>query len=344
MDSGDGQTVLVSGGLGYIGSHASVMLQQYGARVVVVDNLCNSSVRVLDRIAAISGWRPAFEQVDIRDRASLDRVFSSHRPDAVMHFAGLKAVGESTAKPALYHDNNVNGTRVLLEVMQSQGVRALVFSSSATVYGEPRFCPVTETHPLQPISPYGQNKLDIEQMLLDLHRQDPRWRVALLRYFNPAGAHPSGLIGEAPNGVPNNLMPYIAQVAVGKRADLEVYGDDYDTVDGTGMRDYVHVMDLVGGHVKALDWLQDSSEPLVVNLGTGHSVSVLQLVRAFERASGKTIPYRVVERRVGDTAACWADVTRARRLLDWQANLGVDEMCRDSWNWQSRNPGGYDPA
>lgn len=338
----DSQTVLVTGGLGYIGAHACVVLQELGKRVVIADNLCNSSPKALDRIAAISGQRPEFAAVDIRDEQGLSEVFSRFRPDSVMHFAGLKAVGESVEKPDLYHDNNVNGTRSLLRVMESFSVFTLVFSSSATVYGQPQFCPITESHPLAPINPYGQNKLDIENLLRERKMSNNLWRIALLRYFNPVGAHPSGLIGEDPNGVPNNLMPYIAQVAVGRQTCLRIFGNDYDTVDGTGMRDYVHVMDLVNGHIDALAYISSEQEPLVVNLGTGKSVSVMQMVHAFEQASGQEIPYKIVPRRAGDSAANWADAGLARQLLGWQSELDLYAMCRDSWNWQCSNPDGYD--
>jgi len=334
-------TLLVTGGAGYIGSHACVELLQAGHEVVVVDNLCNSSRAVIGRIERISGREVAFHECDVRDAAALRAVFREYAIDAVLHFAGLKAVGESVARPLDYYDNNVGGTLALCAAMTEAGVRRLVFSSSATVYGDPDAVPVREDHPLRPTNPYGRSKAMIESILQDLFRSDPAWRVALLRYFNPVGAHESGLIGEDPDGVPNNLMPFIAQVAVGRREALNVYGNDYATPDGTGVRDYIHVVDLARGHLAALEKLEAAAEVLTVNLGTGRGYSVLEMVEAFRQASGRDIPYRVVDRRPGDIAACYADPSLAARLLGWRAERGIDEMCRDTWRWQSMNPDGY---
>jgi UDP-glucose 4-epimerase len=326
--------VLVTGGAGYIGSHAAVELLAAGHDVFILDNLCNSRASVLERIERISGRRPGFAQVDVRSRASLRELFSAHRFDAVIHFAGLKAVGESVARPLAYYDNNVSGTVALLECMQEAGVRTIVFSSSATVYGEPPSVRFREDFPLAPVNPYGHSKRMVEDVLRDLARSDPAWRIALLRYFNPVGAHASGLIGEDPNGIPNNLMPYIAQVALGRLAELPVYGNDYPTVDGTGVRDYIHVVDLVRGHLAALEALRGEAGVLTVNLGTGRGHSVLEMVRAFAAASGKPVPYRVVGRRPGDLAEYFADPTLAQQLLGWRAQLGIDAMCADTWRWQ----------
>jgi len=334
-------TLLVTGGAGYIGSHACVELLQAGHEVVVVDNLCNSSRAVIGRIERISGREVAFHECDVRDAAALRAVFREYAIDAVLHFAGLKAVGESVARPLDYYDNNVGGTLALCAAMTEAGVRRLVFSSSATVYGDPDAVPVREDHPLRPTNPYGRSKAMIESILQDLFRSDPAWRVALLRYFNPVGAHESGLIGEDPDGVPNNLMPFIAQVAVGRREALNVYGSDYATPDGTGVRDYIHVVDLARGHLAALEKLEAAAEVLTVNLGTGRGYSVLEMVEAFSKVSGRDIPYRVVDRRPGDIAACYADPSLAARLLGWRAERGIDEMCRDTWRWQSMNPDGY---
>lgn len=334
--------VLVTGGTGYIGSHACVALIEAGRRPLVFDNLCNSSPAVLERIERLTGERPAFVEGDIRDADTLGRVFGQYPVDAVMHFAGLKAVGESVEQPGRYRENNVGGTEALLRAMDRADVRTLVFSSSATVYGDAVEPPIREDAPRSATNPYGQTKLDIENMLEELHGEDQRWRIARLRYFNPVGAHPSGLMGEDPRGRPNNLMPYIAQVAVGRRERLQVFGGDYETPDGTGVRDYIHVVDLVEGHLAALRRLERQPGMVTVNLGTGRGVSVLEMVRAFERESGVAIPHEIVGRRAGDVAACWADPGLARELLGWEARLGLREMCRDSWRWQSRNPRGYE--
>jgi UDP-glucose 4-epimerase len=327
-------TYLVTGGAGYIGSHMAVELMAAGHDVVVVDNLSNSKPSVLDRIERIAGRRPRFERIDIRDRSALRKVFSSCRFDGVAHFAGLKAVGESVAVPLQYYGANVSGTIALAECMMEAGVKTIVFSSSATVYGEPATVPIREDSPLSAASPYGRSKLMIEEILRDLAASDPAWRVALLRYFNPVGAHPTGMIGEDPNGIPNNLMPYIAQVAAGKLKELPVYGNDYPTRDGTGIRDYIHVVDLVRGHLAALNALQGRPDVLTVNLGTGRGYSVLEMVRAFSAASSKEVPYRVVGRRPGDVAQCYADPSLAHELMGWKAELGVEAMCADTWRWQ----------
>jgi len=333
--------ILLTGGAGYIGSHACVALLEAGHEVVILDNLCNSSRIAVERVAQICGRAPEFVEGDIRDRKLLDRLFAERPVRGVMHFAGLKAVGESVEKPLEYYDNNVSGTLVLLAAMRRAGVRTIVFSSSATVYGDPPSVPIREDFPRSATSPYGRCKLMIEDILVDLHGADPGWSMACLRYFNPVGAHASGLIGEAPQGMPNNLMPYVAQVAVGRRERLSVFGGDYPTPDGTGVRDYIHVVDLAQGHVAALDWLDRTGGLLTVNLGTGQGYSVLDMVRAFERASGRTVPYQIVARRPGDIAACWADPTRARTLLGWEAKRGIDAMCADTWRWQTMNPDGY---
>lgn len=329
------QTILVTGGTGFIGSHTTVALQQAGYRVVILDNLCNSTVAVLDAIAKITGTKPDFIQGDVRDAATLAALFDAHKITAVLHFAGLKAVGESTQKPLAYYDNNVHGSVQLLGAMKQAGVRTFVFSSSATVYGNPQQLPLTESHPRSATNPYGHTKLVVEDILENLYQSESGWRIARLRYFNPVGAHPSGLIGEAPQGVPNNLMPYIAQVATGRRARVQVYGSDYNTPDGTGVRDYIHVMDLAQGHVQALRYcLQTEQELLTVNLGTGKGYSVLEMIKAFEQASGKTIPYDLVARRPGDIAACWADTELAYEKLGWRAVKGIQEMCSDAWRWE----------
>lgn len=327
-------TILVTGGTGYIGSHTAVELLAAGHEVFVIDNLCNSRASVIERIASITGRSPAFSRLDIRDRDGLRKLFSAHAFDAVMHFAGLKSVAESVANPVTYYENNVSGTLCLLDCMQEAGVRSLVFSSSATVYGDPQSVPVTEDAPLGATNPYGRTKLMIEQMLSDLAQADPAWHFAVLRYFNPAGAHASGLIGERPEGIPNNLIPYIAQVAAGILPQLTVFGDDYPTPDGTGIRDYVHVVDLALGHVAALQALPRHSI-LTLNLGTGRGYSVLEMVRAFSAASGRPVPYKVVGRRPGDVAACYADPARAQRQLMWKAVQGIEAMCADTWRWQN---------
>ena len=334
--------ILVTGGSGYIGSHTVVELLNAGAELLIVDNLSNSKLVVLDRIERITGRRPAFVEADIRDRAAMRDLFASHAISEVIHFAGLKAVGESVAQPLRYYDNNVQGSLVLFETMAEAGVRKLVFSSSATVYGDPHAVPIVESFPLQATNPYGRSKLMIEDILRDLAISDPSWRVALLRYFNPVGAHVSGLIGEDPNGIPNNLMPFIAQVAVGKRAELSVFGNDYPTPDGTGVRDYIHVVDLALGHLAALRALDQKPGVVTVNLGTGQGYSVLEMVAAFEKASGKPVAHRIVERRPGDVAACYADPKEAREQLQWQAERGIEAMCVDTWRWQSMNPAGYE--
>lgn len=334
-------TILVTGGAGYIGSHACVALIEAGYEVVVLDNLCNSSLVALERLKSICGNSPQFVSGDIRDRQCLDSLFKSHSVDAVLHFAGLKAVGESVEQPLEYYDNNVTGSLVLLAAMQAAGVRKLVFSSSATVYGDPASVPIKEDCALAPTSPYGRSKLMVEEVLADWHVANPDWSIGRLRYFNPVGAHPSGMIGEDPQGHPNNLLPFVAQVAVGRRDKLFVFGDDYSTPDGTGVRDYIHVMDLVEGHVMALDYISRESALHTINLGTGNGISVLEMVRAFEHASGKTVPYDVVARRPGDIAQCWADPTQALTLLRWKATRSLEQMCEDSWRWQSGNPTGY---
>jgi UDP-glucose 4-epimerase len=338
-----GQKVLLTGGAGYIGSHAAVEFSAAGFDVCLLDNFSNSSPEVLNRLWQILGRTLPLHRVDIRDTPALEAVLREERPQAVVHFAGLKAVGESVREPLRYYDNNVAGTLSLLEAMEAQGLRRLVFSSSATVYGDPASVPIREDFPRSATNPYGRSKLIIEDVLLDLAAADPRWQLALLRYFNPVGAHESGLIGEDPAGEPNNLMPYIAQVAVGEREQLSVFGGDYDTRDGTGVRDYIHVVDLARGHVSALNTLQTrgGGEPLTVNLGTGQGYSVLELVRAFEQASGREVPHRIVARRPGDVAECFADPALARELLGWEATLDVARMCADSWRWQSQNPRGY---
>ncbi|MBK8335630.1 MAG: UDP-glucose 4-epimerase GalE [Sterolibacteriaceae bacterium] len=336
--------ILVTGGAGYIGSHTCVELLDAGEPVVVLDNFCNSSPESLRRVAAITGATPLCVEGDLRDAACLARLFAEHEIEAVIHFAGLKAVGESVAKPLLYYDNNVVGTIRLLEAMRGAGVRNLVFSSSATVYGDPQRLPLTEDHPLSATNAYGQSKLMIEEILRDVARSEPGWRVALLRYFNPVGAHKSGTIGEDPQGIPNNLMPFVAQVAVGVREKLSVFGADYPTPDGTGVRDYIHVVDLALGHLRALERLRREDGLFAVNLGTGIGYSVLDMVRAFEAASGRKVAYQVVDRRPGDIASCYADPSLALELLGWRATRGIDEMCADAWRWQSRNPAGFRSA
>jgi UDP-glucose 4-epimerase len=326
--------ILVTGGTGYIGSHTCVALLQAGYDVVIVDNLCNSRREVVDRIATIAGRPPLFVEGDVRDQALISTLLREHGVSAVVHFAGLKAVGESVAEPLRYYDCNVGGTTLLCEAMRETGVRTLIFSSSATVYGEPDTVPVRENFPTRPSNPYGRSKLMVEEMLGDLHQSDAAWRIARLRYFNPVGAHESGLIGEAPSGIPNNLMPYVAQVASGQRERLSIYGDDYETRDGTGVRDYIHVMDLAEGHLAALRHLDQHGGLLTLNLGTGRSCSVLEMVAAFGRACGRPIPCQVVARRPGDIAEYWADPAAAEKLLGWRATRDVDAMCRDTWRWQ----------
>ncbi|NJP39888.1 UDP-glucose 4-epimerase GalE [Oscillospiraceae bacterium HV4-5-C5C] len=334
-------TVLTTGGTGYIGSHTLIELIQAGYKPVVVDNLVNSSREVLRRVEKITGQSILFYEGDVRDRQLMDRVFSEQKIDAVIHFAGLKAVGESVGKPLEYYDNNLYSTLVLCETMRRHGCKCLVFSSSATVYGTPDQVPITEDESLSCTNPYGWSKLMNEQILGDVAKADPEWSVLLLRYFNPIGAHHSGLIGEQPNGIPNNLMPYITQVAIGKLSELHVYGDDYDTVDGTGVRDYIHVVDLARGHVAAIRYALAHKGSEAINLGTGLGLSVLQLKSAFEKASGIKIPYVIDPRRPGDIASCYADPSKAKALLNWTAEKDVDDMCRDSWRWQKNNPQGY---
>jgi UDP-glucose 4-epimerase len=337
-------TLLVTGGAGYIGSHTTLALLQAGHSVLVLDNLSNSSAESLRRVAHLAGREPLFVQGDIRDRALLDQVFAAHSIHAVLHFAGLKAVGESVREPARYYENNVAGSLNLCQAMASAGVFTLVFSSSATVYGDPATVPIREDHPQGlPTNPYGRSKRMVEQVLTDLGVSDARWRIAVLRYFNPVGAHESGLIGEDPNGIPNNLLPYIAQVAIGRLAALSVFGDDYPTPDGTGIRDYIHVMDLADGHLKALAALSDRAGCHTWNLGTGRGYSVLEMIRAFEAASGRPIPYRITARRSGDIARCYAAPDKAGRELHWRATRGLDQMMADTWRWQSLNPDGYRP-
>ncbi len=334
--------ILVTGGAGYIGSHTAVALLQSGLDVVILDNLSNSSAESLSRVAKIAGRSTTFIQGDIRDRALLDFLFAEHAIDAVLHFAGLKAVGESVTQALRYYDNNVHGSQVLLQAMADAGVFSFVFSSSATVYGDPAQMPISETCPVgEPTNPYGRSKLMVEDMLRDLAASDPRWRIAILRYFNPVGAHESGLIGEDPNGIPNNLLPYIAQVAVGKLPELAVFGNDYSTHDGTGVRDYIHVVDLAEGHLLALDALEMRTGAHVWNLGTGQGYSVLDMVRAFEAASGRPVPYRISPRRPGDIATCYSDPSKAERELGWKAKRCLPEMMRDAWRWQQLNPNGY---
>lgn len=334
-------TILITGGAGYIGSHTAVELMQAGHRVVIVDNLCNSSIQVLGRLKALCGERFDFVEADVRDRARMDRIFAEHDISGVIHFAGLKAVGESVAQPVRYFDNNVGSTLALLQAMDRASVRRIVFSSSATVYGDPDQVPITESSRLQVTNPYGRTKLVCEDILRDQMAADPRWHVAILRYFNPVGAHESGLIGEHPNGIPNNLMPFITQVAVGKREQLNIFGNDYPTPDGTCVRDYIHVVDLAQGHLAALRYLQDKQISITVNLGTGHGVSVKTLVDTFARVTGTPIAHRFAARRPGDIATCFADTTLAEQTLGWKAQHGIERMCSDAWRWQSTNPDGY---
>lgn len=334
--------ILVTGGAGYIGSHTCIELLNAGYEVVVLDNLYNSSEKALDRVQQITGKKLTFYKADILDKKALDDIFDKEQIDAVIHFAGLKAVGESVAKPLEYYHNNMTGTFHLCDAMRNHGVKNIIFSSSATVYGDPAFIPITEECPKGKITnPYGQTKGMLEQVLTDLHTADPEWNVVLLRYFNPIGAHESGLIGEDPKGIPNNLVPYIAQVAVGKLECLGVFGNDYDTPDGTGVRDYIHVVDLAKGHVKALKKIEDKSGVSIYNLGTGIGYSVLDVVHAFEKACGKEIKYEIKPRRAGDIATCYADATKAKEELGWVAEKGIEEMCADTWRWQSHNPNGY---
>ncbi|MDU6807974.1 MAG: UDP-glucose 4-epimerase GalE [Clostridium sp.] len=336
-------SILVTGGAGYIGSHTSIELLQAGYDIVIVDNFCNSKPESLNRIEELTGKKPKFYEVDILDRKGLNKVFDENNIEAVIHFAGLKAVGESVEKPIEYYENNISGTLVLCDVMRKHNVKKIVFSSSATVYGMNNKVPFSEDMPTaSATNPYGSTKLFIEQILSDIYVSDNEWSVALLRYFNPIGAHESGRIGEDPNGIPNNLMPYITQVAVGKRKELSVFGNDYDTHDGTGVRDYIHVVDLAKGHLKAVGKVLSSNGVEAYNLGTGIGYSVLDVVNSFEKASGQKVPYKIVERRAGDIATCYADATKALRELGWKAEKNLDDMCRDSWRWQKNNPNGYD--
>ncbi|MFD1557825.1 UDP-glucose 4-epimerase GalE [Paraburkholderia silviterrae] len=334
-------TILVTGGAGYIGSHTCVELLAGGYEVVVIDNLVNSSRKSIERVESIAGKSVAFYEADVRDAAALERIFGAHSITGVIHFAALKAVGESVAKPIEYYRNNLDGLLTVLDVMRAHNVKQFVFSSSATVYGVPRSSPIDESFPLSATNPYGQTKLMAEQVLRDLQVADPSWRIAILRYFNPVGAHESGLIGEDPAGIPNNLMPFVAQVAVGKLDKLRVFGGDYDTPDGTGVRDYIHVVDLARGHLAALDTLVSREESLTVNLGTGRGYSVLEVVKAFAAASGRDVPYEIAPRRPGDIAQCYANPASAKELLGWQAEFDIDRMCSDHWRWQERNPQGY---
>jgi UDP-glucose 4-epimerase len=335
------QKILITGGAGYIGSHTAVELMNAGHQVVIVDNLCNSSIKVLDRIQNLAGKNFTFIQEDVRNANALDKIFKEHTIEGVIHFAGLKAVGESVAEPIRYFDNNVGSTLALLQAMDRANVRRIVFSSSATVYGEPAQVPITESSPLQVTNPYGRTKLMCEDILRELQASDPRWQVAILRYFNPVGAHISGTMGEHPNGIPNNLMPFITQVAVGKREFLSIFGNDYPTPDGTGVRDYIHVVDLSKGHLAALNYLQNKKQSITVNLGTGRGVSVKELADTFAKVTGVQVPYKFVGRRSGDVAACYANTTLAEKTLAWKAELDVDRMCADAWRWQLQNPNGY---
>ncbi|MCD7834587.1 MAG: UDP-glucose 4-epimerase GalE [Lachnospiraceae bacterium] len=334
--------VLVTGGAGYIGSHTCVELLNNGYEVVVMDNLYNSNEKAIERVEQITGKKITFYNTDMLDHDAVNAIFEKESIDSVIHFAGYKAVGESVRKPLEYYHNNITGTLTLCDVMRNHGVKKIIFSSSATVYGDPAFVPITEDCPKGQITnPYGQTKGMLEQILTDLHVSDPEWNVVLLRYFNPIGAHKAGIIGEDPKGIPNNLVPYIAQVAVGKLEKLGVFGDDYDTPDGTGVRDYIHVVDLANGHVKAMKKFDDEPAVRIYNLGTGKGYSVLQVLHAFEKACGKTLPYEIKPRRAGDIATCYADPTKAKEELGWEAQYGIDEMCADSWRWQSMNPNGY---
>ena len=334
--------VLVTGGAGYIGSHTCIELLNAGHEIIIVDNYSNSKPESLERVKELSGKDFAFYEVDLLDRSGLQKVFAENQIEAVIHFAGLKAVGESVSIPLHYYHNNITGTLILCEVMKQYGVKNLVFSSSATVYGMPERVPISEDFPLGATNPYGRTKLMIEEILRDLYVSDPEWSIALLRYFNPIGAHVSGRIGEDPNGIPNNLMPFITQVAVGKLKQLQVFGNNYPTVDGTGVRDYIHVVDLAIGHLKALEKILPATGVEAYNLGTGTGYSVLEIVAAFEKAADVTIPYKIVDRRPGDVAVCYADASKAKNELGWAASRGIEEMCADSWRWQKNNPNGYE--
>lgn len=334
---------LLTGGAGYIGSHTAIELISHGHEVVIFDNFSNSHPKAIRRVEQITGRTIAVINGDVRDQAALEQALQEHGIDSVVHFAGKKAVGESVAQPVDYYDNNVNGTLVLLRAMKKHNVRNLVFSSSATVYGSPQYLPLNEVHPTSVTNPYGRSKLMVEEILSDLYHSDSQWSLAVLRYFNPIGAHASGLIGEDPSDIPNNLLPFVAQVAVGRREKLQIFGGDYDTVDGTGVRDYIHVVDLARGHVRALEKLAGLAKPelLTINLGTGNGYSVLEVLHAFEKACGKTLPYTITDRRPGDVASCYADPDHALKTLGWQAEHDLDTMCADTWRWQSQNPNGY---
>lgn len=336
------EKILVTGGAGYIGSHTIIQLLKANYEVVVLDNLSNSKYESLKRIEEITGKSVKFYEADLLDDKALENLFTNEKIDSVIHFAGLKAVGESVEIPLRYYQNNIAGTLNLCEAMKKHDVKNLVFSSSATVYGDPATVPITEEFPLSVTNPYGRSKLIIEEILKDLYVSDENMNIAILRYFNPVGADKSGLIGEDPNGIPNNLVPYIAQVAVGRREEVNVFGGDYDTIDGTGVRDYIHVVDLADGHIKALEKLTQKPGYVVYNLGTGRGYSVLEMVKAFEKAAGKTIPYKITSRRAGDIAACYAETSRAENELNWKATKGIDEMCEDSWRWQKMNPNGFE--
>lgn len=334
-------SILVTGGAGYIGSHTTVELLNAGYEVVIADNFCNSHPEVLNRIVALTGKTPVFYQIDVRDAQALTTIFKEQKIDSVIHFAGLKAVGESTRLPLKYYQNNIAATLMLCEVMQQHNVFDLVFSSSATVYGDPHAVPINEGFPLSATNPYGRSKLMVEDILRDVAKADPRWGIVLLRYFNPVGAHPSGTMGEDPNGIPNNLLPFISQVAIGRLPQLAVFGNDYATPDGTGVRDYIHVVDLAIGHIKAIERIKRERGVLTYNLGTGQGYSVLEMIQAFERASGKQIAYQIVDRRSGDIAECWADPAYAANDLSWKAERTLQDMMQDTWRWQSQNPNGY---
>ena len=334
--------ILVTGGAGFIGSHTLIELHKAGYEFVVVDNLVNSNPEALRRVGELIGAEVPFVKADIRDREALNKVFEQYKFDSCIHFAGLKAVGESVAKPLEYYENNMSGTFTLIDVMRQHGCKNIIFSSSATVYGDPAIIPITEECPKgHCTNPYGQTKSMLEQVLMDVQKADPEWNVVLLRYFNPIGAHQSGRIGENPNGIPNNLMPYITQTAIGRRKELGVFGNDYDTHDGTGVRDYIHVVDLATAHVAALQAIEKKAGLAIYNIGTGHGYSVLDVVNAFEKANGVKVPYSIKPRRPGDIATCYCDPSKAERELGWKAKYGIEDMCRDSWNWQSQNPEGY---
>lgn len=335
--------ILLTGGAGYIGSHTAIELDRAGHEVVIVDNLVNSKEEAIRRVEKIIGKKIRFYIADVRDREAMDKIFKENIFDSVIHFAGLKAVGESVAKPLEYYENNMNSTFVLLDVMRKNGCKNIIFSSSATVYGNPAIIPITEECPKgKCTNPYGQTKSMLEEVLIDLQKADAEWNVVLLRYFNPIGAHESGLIGENPNGIPNNLMPYITQTAIGIRKELGVFGNDYDTHDGTGVRDYIHVCDLAAGHVAALKAIKDNAGLAIYNLGTGHGYSVLDVVKAFEKVNGLKVPYSIKPRRAGDIATCYCNPAKAKKELGWEAQYGIEEMCRDSWNFQKKNPNGYE--